>query len=102
MTDRPRRDQLTDDMLDQLYGWLDTARAVARAEQKRANQAEAELVVSREVARSNRRHVRAIVPELEKAEAAIARVRALADQWAILRAHGSAAAELRAALDGTA
>lgn len=36
---------------------------------------------------------------VEKAEAAIARARALASRWAVLRTHGSAATELRAALD---
>ncbi|MGW2582964.1 hypothetical protein ACWCYZ_16785 [Streptomyces virginiae] len=35
----------------------------------------------------------------EKAEAALARVRKLADDWAVLRTHGSAAYELRATLD---
>jgi len=94
---RPRVDQLTDDMLDQLYADLDRMKLLVAAssedgqavrmaasfaekaneQRARAEQAEAELAVSREVARSNREHVRAIVPELEKAEAAIARVRAL-------------------------
>jgi hypothetical protein len=51
------------------------------------------------VARSNLRHVQLIVPELEKAETAIERVRALASRWAVMRAYGSAATELRAALE---
>lgn len=34
----------------------------------------------------------------ERAEAAIGRARALANRWALLRSHGSAATELRAAL----
>jgi hypothetical protein len=36
----------------------------------------------------------------DKAEAAIDRARKLASRWAVLRAYGSAATELRAALDG--
>lgn len=39
--------------------------------------------------------------ELAEAQAAIERVRALASRWAVLRTHGGAATELRAALDGT-
>lgn len=37
----------------------------------------------------------------QQAEAAIARAHKLASRWAVLRAYGSAATELRAALDGT-
>ncbi|MFD8577182.1 hypothetical protein ACFV1H_17855 [Streptomyces virginiae] len=37
---------------------------------------------------------------LEKAEATITRIRKLADDWAVLRTHGGAVYELRAALDG--
>ena len=40
---RHTADHITGDQLDQLYGWLTTARAVARAEQKRAERAEAAL-----------------------------------------------------------
>ena len=96
-TDRPRLDQLTDAMLGRLYADLDRMKLLVAAssedgqavrmaasfaekaneQRARAEQAEAELAVSREVARSNRKHVQAIVPELEQAEAAIARVRAL-------------------------
>ncbi|MFE2936680.1 hypothetical protein [Streptomyces sp. NPDC059278] len=59
----------------------------------------ARITTLEHVAAGNRRHVQLIVPKLEKAEAAIARVRTLANQWAVLRAYGSAATELRAALD---
>ncbi|MFC9753003.1 hypothetical protein [Streptomyces sp. NPDC056921] len=87
----------------------------------------ARITALERLAAGNRRHVQLIVPELEKAEArvteleaettklvrwhredgtnlakaeaAIARVRALATRWAVLRAYGSAATELRAALD---
>ncbi|WP_435643384.1 3'-5' exonuclease [Streptomyces sp. H49] len=38
--------------------------------------------------------------ELRSARAAISRARKLASQWAVLRTHGSAATDLRAALDG--
>lgn len=38
---------MTDDELDQMYGWLDTARAVARAEQRRAERAEAVAAAER-------------------------------------------------------
>jgi len=53
-------DHITGDQLDQLYGWLTTARAAARAEQKRAERAEAALNAIRALAdeltqRGNRR-----------------------------------------------
>ena len=97
-TPRPRVDQLADDMLDALHAQLEASEAATAMFKARAEQAEAELAVSREVARSNRRHVQAIVPELEKAEAAIERVR----DWATQTQHGAAASEVLAALDGTA
>lgn len=90
---RPRVDQLTDDMLDQLYARLE--------------QAEAERDTFREVARSNHAHVRIILPELEEAQAAIARVRAeLANPLLHTRdperqGERWLAARIRAALDGT-
>ncbi|MFE7105602.1 hypothetical protein ACFU98_10745 [Streptomyces sp. NPDC057575] len=66
----------------------------------------ARITTLEHVAEGNRRHVAAVVPELERAEArseqaeaAIARVRALATRWAVLRTHGGAAYELRNALD---
>jgi hypothetical protein len=60
MTDRIRLDDLTSDQLDDLYRRIETLEHVAAG---------------------NRRHVQLIVPELERAEAAIARVRALAERW---------------------
>ncbi|MFE6903816.1 hypothetical protein ACFVFJ_44545 [Streptomyces sp. NPDC057717] len=36
----------------------------------------------------------------DRAEAAVERARQLASRWAVMRAHGGAARELRAALDG--
>ena len=60
-----------------------------------------EANTARSVAAGNKRHVQLLVPELEQAQAAIERARKLASRWAVLRAYGSAATELRAALDGT-
>ena len=63
---------------------------------------------ARAVAAGNKRHVQLLYAdlqqaqaELEQAQAAINRVRKLASRWAVLRAYGSAATELRRALDGT-
>lgn len=60
MTDRIRLDDMTDAQLDALY---------------------ARIATLEHVAASNKRHVQAIVPGLERAEAAIARVRALAEEY---------------------
>lgn len=60
MTDRIRLDDLTSDQLDALY---------------------ARIATLEHVAAGNKRHVQLIVPELERAEAAIARVQGLADRW---------------------
>ncbi|MFF4752668.1 hypothetical protein ACWD5R_11370 [Streptomyces sp. NPDC002514] len=79
MTERHTADTITDDALDALYRRIETLEHVAAG---------------------NKRHVQQIVPDLERAEAAIERVRALASRWAVLRAYGSAATELGAALDG--
>ncbi|MFF1417449.1 hypothetical protein [Streptomyces sp. NPDC058280] len=68
---------ITDDALDRLY---------------------ARIVTLEHVAKGNRRHVQHLVPELERAEAAIERAQKLVTQWSVLRAYGSAATELRAAL----
>ncbi|MFD6024532.1 hypothetical protein [Streptomyces griseoluteus] len=43
----------------------------------------------------------ALYAELERTRAAIERARTLASRWGVLRAYGSAATELRAALNGT-
>lgn len=74
MTDRTPLDDLTSDALDTLYDRL----------------AKAERAVNL-LADSHRR--------AEQAEAAVASVRTLATRWAVLRTHGGAAYELRAALD---
>lgn len=55
MTDRPTASTINDAQLDALY---------------------ARIATLEHVAASNKRHVQAIVPDLERAEAAIARVRA--------------------------
>jgi DNA-binding transcriptional LysR family regulator len=44
-------------------------------------------------------HVTHLLVQIDQAEAALARTRQLASNWAVLRTHGSAAYELRAALD---
>lgn len=80
-------DTITDDQLDQLYAELTRLRA--------------ELNTMTEVARGNKRHVQRLTPDLIAAEAALARVRAVADRW-VLPGHISmptAAADIRAALD---
>jgi hypothetical protein len=60
MTPRKTLDQMTSDDLDELH---------------------ARIATLEHVAAGNKRHVQLIVPELERAEAAIARVRALYEQW---------------------
>ncbi|MET9142412.1 hypothetical protein [Streptomyces sp. NPDC004042] len=64
-----------------------------------------EANTARAVAAGNLRHVRTIVPELERAEAAIERVRAVARDWGpTLLPHSEAhrlLTDLTAALDGT-
>jgi hypothetical protein len=136
MTDRPRLDQLTDDMLDALYAELDALKAIPTGycpdfgrgdcsptadqwleQRQRADRAEAErdalideraklseqLTTMTDVARSNRRHVQTIVPELEKTEAAIARVRAVLGHWEGSDiSYSNFATQIRAALDTTA
>lgn len=46
--------------------------------------------------------VQPLADQLRDAQTAIGRARALASRWAVLRTHGSAATDLRAALDGKA
>lgn len=72
------------------------AAAVQRAEQ--AEQKAGDLA---ETYKLERRRGDARAEERNEAGAAIDRARALASRWAVLRAYGSAATELRAALDGT-
>ncbi|MFF8716192.1 hypothetical protein ACF07T_32875 [Streptomyces sp. NPDC015184] len=127
--DRIRLDDLTDNQLDALYDQRDSARRMldpadlrlvdemlstvdeyrTRAEQAERDAARfhaawhsARLRAQREashsrVCRISRNGWRR---RAKQDEAAIVRVRALATQWAVLRNHGSAATELRAALDG--
>lgn len=97
MTDRPRLDDLTDDKLDQLYADLDWAREqILTAQQEttdavtRAEKAEAELGLTVGVIQTLRR-------QLDDTEAAVQRVR----DWATRTKHGTAAAEVLRALDGT-
>lgn len=95
MTDRPRVDQLTDDMLDQLYAelWhlrLDkegaglTLRTVTRRAQEQRERAEkAESELDRLTAMASRYSDRAIEngERADRAEDAIARVRALHERY---------------------
>ncbi len=78
MTDRPTADTITDDELDALYRELEHTHVRART-----------LV----------RRLTDVKGERDNARAAIGRARALASRWAVLRAYGSAATELRSALD---
>ncbi|MEE1774477.1 hypothetical protein PUR34_41480 [Streptomyces sp. JV185] len=84
MSDRIRLNDLNDDQLDALYG------RIAELEQQLADA---------DAVHDDLDHTCEAVAGRDRAEAAIARVRALATQWAVLRNHGSAATELRAALD---
>lgn len=114
---RPRVDQLTDDQLDQLYAERDTYRDAwhsakdrARKHHTRAEKAEAELDALKTVTTGYCPHCGRgdCSPtadqwleqrqRADRAEDAIARVRA----WAAQTQHGAAAAEVLAALDGTA
>lgn len=57
------------------------AEAARQAAVQRAERAEARARTLEHVARGNKRHVQHLVPELERAEAALDRVRALAERW---------------------
>ncbi|WP_372352658.1 hypothetical protein [Streptomyces sp. KL116D] len=84
-------DEMTSDQLDALYERVDTYRAAwhsarGRAAHQRCINADLRTELVAKTART------------EQAEAAIERARGLASQWAVLRAYGGAATELRAAL----
>lgn len=86
MSERIPMDELNSDQLDALYDRIATLESVAAG---------------------NKRHVQLIVPDLERAEEAVARAYALADRWQA--AHGSAqflvrvaGAELREVLEEAA
>ncbi|MEV0526014.1 hypothetical protein AB0I66_21495 [Streptomyces sp. NPDC050439] len=88
MSDRPTAATITDAELDALYRKIAVAEKAATGERTfkwYADDAQRRLKVQRERA--------------EHAEAAIDRARALASRWAVLRAYGSAATELRKTLD---
>ncbi|MFJ8163838.1 hypothetical protein ACIRBY_23325 [Streptomyces sp. NPDC096136] len=88
MTGQPTRhtvDTITSDALDELYARIDTLTAVCRSNKRAYAGAVAD--------------VQAAEQRAEQAEAALARVRQLASNWIVLRTHGGAAYELRAALD---
>lgn len=106
MTEAPATDEqlraARRDSLGVLLARIERGLPVTHAEaQQLRRYVEAEIRdadTSRAVARGNLRHVREIVPDLERAEAVIERARTLASRWAVMRTHGSAATELRAAL----
>ncbi|WP_171111251.1 MULTISPECIES: hypothetical protein [unclassified Streptomyces] len=116
MTDRHTVDTITSDQLDALQ--------LRAARMEHATKQAAELAVRLEdaeaTAEQHARNTETVAREREtyrqawkeaqrmrakaeqrtkQAEAAIARVRKLASRWAVLRAYGGAATELRAALD---
>ena len=74
MTDRLTIDQINSDQLDALYAEIDRLTAELADYDKRVQTLE-------HVAAGNKRHVQLIVPDLERAEATIARVRALHRDW---------------------
>ncbi len=92
MTDRIPLDDLTSDQLDALYDQLAAAHR--------------RIKTLEHVAAGNKRHVQAIVPDLERAEAALVRVHHLADlihagaPW--LSNHTETAARIRNAIAGPA
>ncbi|MDV9194340.1 hypothetical protein [Streptomyces sp. Wh19] len=113
MNDRIRLDDLTDNDLDQLYNERDAARRMLDLADLRLVD---EMLTTVTEYRTRAKQAEARVAELEQqladadavhddldttceAVTAIDRVRALATRWAVLRAYGSAATELRAALD---
>jgi hypothetical protein len=86
MTDRKTLDQMTSDDLDELYEQRDRAQRIAMdvldeeapATETESAELRARIATLEHVAKSNLRHVQLIVPDLERAEAAIERVRHLA------------------------
>lgn len=92
-----RRDSLYNLLARLQRGGMTAEEKVALRQHVEAEMRDADT--ARSVAAGNKRHVQLIVPDLERAQAAIARVRALASRWAVLRAYGGAATELRASLD---
>ncbi|MFD5058232.1 hypothetical protein [Streptomyces sp. NPDC058394] len=82
-----------------LHGESDRLRELVRQLEKRAEQADADRNRVQQRACSTAETLRHAKARLSELEAAIERARKLATQWAILRAYGGAATQLRAALD---
>ncbi|MFG2617778.1 hypothetical protein ACGFXC_09115 [Streptomyces sp. NPDC048507] len=109
MTDQPARhtaDTITDDELDQLYARIHYLTAYTAtletytAEQRvRAEQVEDLLRIAHATSNTSESERARAVQRAEHAEAALSRVRRLATDWAVLRTHGGAVYELRAALE---
>ncbi|MEU3507921.1 hypothetical protein ABZ733_08315 [Streptomyces longwoodensis] len=78
----------------------DQAEDLLRVAHETSNQSEAERASAAQRLEEHRRLAAHRLAELEQAQAAIKRVRALASRWGVLRAYGNAATELRRALDG--
>ncbi|MCX4993816.1 hypothetical protein [Streptomyces longwoodensis] len=78
----------------------DQAEDLLRVAHETSNRSEAERASTAQRLEEHRRLAAHRLAELEQAQAAIKRVRALASRWGVLRAYGSAATELRRALDG--
>ncbi|MEW2127081.1 hypothetical protein AB0891_25515 [Streptomyces sp. NPDC007259] len=92
MSDRIPLDDLTSDQLDALYDQLEQAELNAEQQDRHFRTVCGERESYRQAWKHEQKH-------RAGAEAALDRARALATRWAILRTHGSAATELRAALD---
>lgn len=84
MADRISLDDMTSDQLDDLYARAEQLEDLLRVAEETSNRSEAERV--RAVRRADR------------AETVLERARTLASRWAVLRAYGGAATELRATL----
>lgn len=99
-------DTITGSDLDQLYarihyltGYTATLETYAAEQRTIVEQTQDLLRIANATSNTSEAERAHAVQRAEKAEAANTRVRKLANDWAILRTHGSAAYELRAALD---
>ncbi|GGW41161.1 hypothetical protein [Streptomyces xantholiticus] len=107
MPDRHTVDTITGDALDALYAELERTGRLLRHAQARARHWQGQAERYRQAWKSASRGRHTLTNELTRRapllgqyQAAIDRARKLASRWAVLRAYGSAATELRVALDG--
>lgn len=91
MTDRHTADSINDDVLDALYAERDAWKERAAELVERLRDAEEGITAAVRQRKDAEDRAR-------RATAVIARARDLATRWAVLRTHGGAASELRAAL----